>query len=244
MNDALDPFAHDFPAGAVLFPEGVPGYVMYVVVSGVIEIRRSFGGTDHVLATLGPGEFFGEMALLSGRPRSATAVVRAPSRLLVIDGTRFEAMLRARPEIALRLIKALAGRLEATNQHVELLLQPTADQRVVQCLRQMAEEHRERAERPPSDATRDPEGTHALAAPGAVIFVPRQPEDIAERAGLPLADVEGVLARLRAARLVLRAADAGLPGDGFLVPEVGRLLEFLEIQSLDARLAVPARGRR
>jgi hypothetical protein len=140
VNDALERFAHEFPAGTVLFEEGQRGHVMYIVVSGEIEIRRRIGGAERVLAALGDGEFFGEMAILSGRPRSATAVVRRAARLLVIDGTTFEAMLRARPEIALRLIKALAARLEATNQHVELLLLPTADHRVVQCLRHMAEE--------------------------------------------------------------------------------------------------------
>ena len=140
MNDALERFARDFPAGTVLFGEGQPGHVMYIVITGEIEIRRRVGGSERVLAVLGAGEFFGEMAILSGRPRSATAVARTAARLLVIDGTTFEAMLRARPEIALRLIKALAARLERSNQHVELLLLPTADHRVVQCLRLMAEE--------------------------------------------------------------------------------------------------------
>src|SRR5215467_4653727 len=144
VNDALERFAHDFPAGTVLFEEGQPGHVMYIVVAGEIEIRRRIGNTERMLAVLAPGEFFGEMAILSGRPRSAIAVVRSAARLLVIDGTTFEAMLRARPEIALRLIKALAARLERTNQHVELLLLP-ADHRVVQCLRHMADEQIQRA---------------------------------------------------------------------------------------------------
>jgi CRP-like cAMP-binding protein len=235
VNDALDRFAHDFPADTVLFQEGQPGHVMYIVVRGEIEIRRQIGGAERVLAVLGAGEFFGEMAILSGRPRSATAVVCMPARLLVIDGTTFEAMLRARPEIALRLIKALAGRLEATNQHVELLLLPTANHRVVQCLRHLAEEQIQLAASQPM--------APQLAA-GTAIFVPRRPADIAERVGLPLAEVEGVLDRLRAARLVLLAADAGLPGDGFIVPEVGRLLEFLELQSLDTRLGPQAGDRR
>jgi CRP/FNR family transcriptional regulator, cyclic AMP receptor protein len=228
VNDALDRFARDFPAGTVLFEEGQPGHDMYIVVAGEIEIRRRVGESERVLAVLGDGEFFGEMAILSGRPRSATAVVRSAARLLVIDGTTFEAMLRARPEIALRLIKALAVRLEATNQHVELLLLPTANHRVVQCLRHMAEEQLQLAASQPM--------APQLAA-GTAIFVPRRPADIAERVGLPVPEVEEVIDRLRAARLVLRAADAGLPGDGFIVPEVGRLLEFLELLSLEARFS-------
>jgi CRP-like cAMP-binding protein len=228
VNDALDRFAREFPAGTVLFEEGQPGHVMYIVVAGEIEIRRRVGDFERVLAVLGDGEFFGEMAILSGRPRSATAVVRGAARLLVIDGTTFEAMLRARPEIALRLIKALAARLEATNHHVELLLLPTANHRVVQCLRHMAEEQLQLAASQPM--------APQLTA-GTAIFVPRGPADIAARVGLELGEVNEVIDRLRAARLVMLAADAGIRGDGFIVPEVGRLLEFLELVSLEGRFS-------
>ena len=124
----------------MLFEEGQPGDDMYIVVTGEVELRRQIGDTERVLAVLPAGEFFGEMAILNDRPRSATAVVRRDARLFVIDGTTFEAMLRARPEIALRMIKAQSTRLDRANQQVELLLLPTANHRVVQCLRHMAEE--------------------------------------------------------------------------------------------------------
>lgn len=221
MNDALERFARDFRPGTVLFEEGQPGDYMYVVQSGEVEIRRMVGETERVLAVLPAGEFFGEMAILNGRPRSATAVVRTDSRLLVIEGKTFEAMLRARPEIALRIIKSLATRLESANQHVELLLLPTANHRVVQCLRHMAEEQMLLA------------GAHFN--PGTAILVPKQIEDIASRVGLPVHEVIDVVDRLRAARLVLMAEDAGIEGNGFIVPEVGRLLEFLEFLNLKDR---------
>lgn len=221
MNDGLDRFARDFPAGTVLFEEGQPGDYMYVVTSGEVEIRRKVGETERVLAVLPAGEFFGEMAILNARPRSATAVVRVDSRLLVIEGSTFEAMLRARPEIALRIIKALALRLENANQHVELLLLPTPNHRVVQCLRHMADEQVMLA--------------GGTMTPGTAILVPKRVEDIAVRVGLPVHEVIDVVDRLRAARLVLMAEDAGISGDGFIVPEVGRLLEFLEFLNLKDR---------
>jgi CRP-like cAMP-binding protein len=221
VNDALERFARDFEAGTVLFEEGQPGDYMYVVQSGEIEIRRQVGETERVLAVLPPGEFFGEMAILNGRPRSATAVVKTNARLLVIEGKTFEAMLRARPEIAMRIIKSLATRLESANQHVELLLLPTPNHRVVQCLRHLAEEQMQLA------------GTHFN--PGTAILVPKRVEDIATRVGLPVHEVIDVVDRLRAARLVLMAEDAGIEGNGFIVPEVGRLLEFLEFLNLKDR---------
>jgi len=221
VNDVLDRFARDFTPGTVLFEEGQPGDYMYVVQHGEIEIRRQVGETERVLAVLPPGEFFGEMAILNGRPRSATAVVRTPARLLVIEGKTFEAMLRARPEIALRIIKSLATRLESANQHVELLLLPTPNHRVVQCLRHMAEEQMQLA------------GTQFNT--GTAILVPKRVEDIASRVGLPVHEVIEVVDRLRSARLVLLAEDAGIEGNGFIVPEVGRLLEFLEFLNLKDR---------
>jgi CRP-like cAMP-binding protein len=224
MNDGLERFARDFPAGTVLFEEGQPGDYMYVVQSGEVEIRRMVGETERVLAILTPGEFLGEMAILNGRPRSATAVVRTPARLLVIEGKTFEAMLRARPEIALRIIKALALRLEGANQQVELLLLPTPNHKVVQCLRHMADEQMLLA------------GSSGVAATtGTAILVPKKVEDIASRVGLPVHEVIEVVDRLRAARLVLLAEDAGIEGDGFIVPEVGRLLEFIEFLNLKDR---------
>jgi len=224
VNDGLERFARDFKAGSVLFEEGQPGDYMYVVTAGEVEIRRQVGETERVLAVLPAGEFFGEMAILNARPRSATAVVRVDSRLLVIEGSTFEAMLRARPEIALRIIKALALRLENANQHVELLLLPTPNHRVVQCLRHMADEQVMLA--------------GGTMTSGTAILVPKRVEDIAVRVGLPVHEVIEVVDRLRAARLVLMAEDAGISGDGFIVPEVGRLLEFLEFLNLKDRFGV------
>ncbi len=221
VTDALERFARDFAAGQVLFEEGQPGDYMYVVQSGEVEIRRQVGETERLLAVLAAGEFFGEMAILNGRPRSATAVVRSAARLLVIEGKTFEAMLRARPEVALRIIKSLALRLESANQQVELLLLPTPNHKVVQCLRHMADEQILLA--------------GANVAVGTAILVPKRVEDIAVRVGLPVHEVIEVIDRLRASHLVLLAQDAGIDGDGFIVPEVGRLLEFLEFLNLKDR---------
>jgi CRP-like cAMP-binding protein len=221
VNDALERLAREFPAGTVLFEEGQPGDEMFIVISGEVELRRQVGASDRVLAVLPAGEFFGEMAILNARPRSATAVVRTAARLFVIDGTTFEAMLRARPEIALRLIRSLAMRLDRANHHVELLLLPTPDHRVVQCLRHMADEQIEQ--------------TGLRLAQGTAILVPAGAADIAARVGLAVDEVVAVVERLRAARLVLSARDAGIETDGFVIPEVGRLLEFLEFLNLKGR---------
>ncbi len=221
-DNLLDRFARDYDAGAVLFREGDAGDFMYVVQSGEVEIRRVVGDHERVLAVLPAGEFVGEMALINQRPRSATAVVRRPARLLVIEPRTFEAMIRGKTEIAVRMIRTLAGRLERANHQIELLLLPNANHRVVQCLRRMADEQLEAAG-----------GAGALAE--SAIYLPIQIEEIAARVALPAHEVAEIVERLCQARLVLMAEEAGISGRGYVIPEVGRLLEFLEFLELKER---------
>jgi CRP/FNR family transcriptional regulator, cyclic AMP receptor protein len=216
-DSLLDRFARDYEPGAVLFREGEPGDFMYVIQSGEVEIRRTIGEVERVLAVLPAGEFFGEMALINQRPRSATAVVRRPSRLLVIEARTFEAMIRGKTEIAVRMIRTLAGRLERANQQIEILLLPSANHRVVQCLRRLAEEQLEAA---------------GQGGVEAAIYIPVQLEDISTRVALAPHEVAEIMERLASASLVMSAEDAGIPGSGYVVPEVGRLLDFLEFLEL------------
>lgn len=214
----LERFVRAYPAGTVLFREGDLGSEMYVIQSGEVEISRRVGDRHQVLALLPAGEFFGEMAVVNDRPRSATAVVRKAAHLLVIDARTFEAMLRARGEIAVRMIKTMASRLERANGQIELLLLRDANHRVVQCLRQLAEE----------------QSAGAAAGAGSV-FIPVNAELLQHQVALPADEVREILERLAVARLVVPAREAGLDLDGVVIPEVGRLMEFLEFLELKER---------
>jgi CRP/FNR family transcriptional regulator, cyclic AMP receptor protein len=221
----LDRFAQDYVAGTVLFREGDAGDSMYVVQSGEVEIRRRVGDQDRVLAVLPPGEFFGEMAILNDRPRSATAVVRRTARLLVIERRTFEAMLRGKTEIAVRMIKTLASRLERANQQIEILLLQDANHRVVRCLRNLADEQLQQA------------AASAAGVQEGALYLPVQTGEIASRVGLLPDDVAEVLKKLAQASLVIPAEDLGIEGPGYVVPEVGRLVEFLEFLELKERFS-------
>src|SRR5450432_315206 len=105
----LDKFGKFYPAGTVLFREGDPGREMFVIHSGKVELTRRMKDRDALLALLPAGEFFGEMAIVNNRPRSASATVREDSWLLVIDSRTFEAMIRGKAEIAVRMIKSMAA---------------------------------------------------------------------------------------------------------------------------------------
>src|SRR5205807_10159627 len=131
-------FGREFPRGTVLFKEGEPGKEMYVVQTGKVNITKKVRDTEKILATLGAGEFLGEMAILNNKPRSAGAVMAEDGKLLVIDPKTFEAMIRGNVEIAVRLIKKLSDRLQEADEQIENLLLRDPNSRVAHYVWQAA----------------------------------------------------------------------------------------------------------
>ncbi|KAB2965965.1 MAG: cyclic nucleotide-binding domain-containing protein [Thermoanaerobaculia bacterium] len=109
-------FTVDFAAGEHVFREGELGTEMYIVHEGRIEIAKQVGGESRALAVLEKGDFFGEMAILEDLPRAASARALVDSKLLMINGSTFDQMLRTNPEIAVRMMRKLSGRLRDTDQ--------------------------------------------------------------------------------------------------------------------------------
>ena len=97
----------DLPEGKELTQEGERGREFFVLVDGTAEVHR--GGKQ--LRTLGPGEFFGEIALVSGRPRTATVTATSPVRALVVTDQAFGGLMRNSPDIQLKVLEAIADRL-------------------------------------------------------------------------------------------------------------------------------------
>jgi CRP/FNR family transcriptional regulator, cyclic AMP receptor protein len=93
-------FGREFPVGHVLFREGDSGKEMFVIQAGKVRISKQVRDVEKTLVSLGAGEFFGEMSILNNKPRSATATIEEPSKLIVIDPKTFEAMVRGNAEIA------------------------------------------------------------------------------------------------------------------------------------------------
>jgi CRP-like cAMP-binding protein len=96
----------DASAGTALVSEGAAGYSFYILLDGAAEV--TVGG--EAVATYGPGDYFGEMAILGGGPRSATVTVTAPSRLLSMFGTEFRTLQHVRPDVAAQLEKTMRER--------------------------------------------------------------------------------------------------------------------------------------
>jgi CRP-like cAMP-binding protein len=201
-------FGREFPAGAVLFREGEPGNEMYVVQQGRVTITKNVGAVEKILSSLGPGEFLGEMSILNNKPRSATATCTESSKLLVIDAKTFEAMIRGNAEIAIRMIKKLADRLQEADDQIENLLFADASSRVVHFLATSAE-------RAPSGPT-----GHKIAV---------VPKELSARVGVKPEQAEEVLAKL------VKAGIVAVQPDGFVVQDVSKLHHFLEFLQMKAQ---------
>jgi CRP/FNR family transcriptional regulator, cyclic AMP receptor protein len=100
--------------GRVLVEQGSPGREAYVIVTGSAEVRRG----DEVLAELGPGDHFGELALLDGGERTATVTATSPSVVLVIGRRELSALIDTVPGLAHKLLAALAGLVRELDQKV------------------------------------------------------------------------------------------------------------------------------
>src|SRR5438132_12617372 len=118
MVSSVEHLVRRHPSGTVLFREGDRGQTMYVIRSGRVNIWKRIGDTEITLAVLGPGEFFGEMALLEGLPRSAGATVLEDATLVEVDQQSFETLLRKNSEVALRLLRRLSSRLREADRQV------------------------------------------------------------------------------------------------------------------------------
>jgi len=102
--------------GDFIFREGDLGTEMYIIHEGRIEILNNVGGKETVLAVLEKGDFFGEMSVLEDMPRAASARAISDTRLLQINGSTFDQLLRDNPEIAVRMMRKLSRRLRETDE--------------------------------------------------------------------------------------------------------------------------------
>lgn len=203
MSDPLFArFGREYQPGDVLFREGESGEIMFVIQSGAVRITKDIDGEQKSLAVLGPGEFVGEMAILNAKPRAATATVVEPTRCLVIEARMLESMVSKNSEIAFRLIRKLAKRLDSANALVEILMHRDPKARVMLALARHAEAFGERTEQG--------------------IRIRTSPEDIGREVNVDDWVVREVIARLRRLRLVVEEQSS------MVVVDVGRLQDFLE----------------
>ncbi|HJT18795.1 MAG TPA: DUF1003 domain-containing protein [Thermoanaerobaculia bacterium] len=106
----------EFSEGDVIFKQGDKGESLFLIDDGAVEISYGEGRGRVVLSTLFPGQYFGELSLFDGAPRSATATAAKPSRLMRLDRDDLVDFVNKNPSAALRIIAEMSERLRQTNE--------------------------------------------------------------------------------------------------------------------------------
>jgi CRP/FNR family transcriptional regulator, cyclic AMP receptor protein len=145
-GEELERFSHvavprSFPAGTRVFHEGDSSDACYIVKEGSFRVTREHSdGRAITLATLGAGEIFGELAMLDGDSRSASAEALTDGELLALPANDVRSLLARHPEIALKLVAGLVRRLRAANVRLSRQSFQTVPSRVAGILSQLSRE--------------------------------------------------------------------------------------------------------
>ncbi len=190
-----------------MFHDGDADRKMYVIQAGRVRISKAVRDVDKTLVVLGPGELFGEMSILNNQPRPASTTVEEDARLLVIDPKNFEAMVRGNSEIAGRMVKKLAARLQEADDKIENLLLRDHNSRVVHFLATYARKHGK------------------LTAEGTRLHL--NVRELAAKIGTEFDSVNEVINKLLRVKLVKVESNAVVIHD---LPRLREFLEFLEIK--------------
>jgi CRP/FNR family cyclic AMP-dependent transcriptional regulator len=200
MSTAKDPFV-EVAAGAAVFKEGDSGGDMFIIESGQIDIVRKARG-DEPIATLGPGDFFGEMAILEDQPRFAGAIAKTNVRLLRIERSAFADVLKENVEIGVRIMRKLSARHRRAEQRAQEALTELAQLKSAVPAAPPARDAGKPKAAAKTDAPRPvPE---AVAAPAVVAAAPAPaPPSPAPPAAAPAAAAQNLALRIVASGQVL-----------------------------------------
>jgi CRP/FNR family cyclic AMP-dependent transcriptional regulator len=196
-------FTRALKAGEVVFREGEAGRTMFVVRTGRVRISKHVRGGKKTFAMLGPGEFFGEMAIINDRPRSASAEVVEDVQLLELDAGRFEKMMVEQAEIALRILQKLSRRLAEADSLITVLTKRDPRTRVILGLLREAELH-----------------GAACSAPDAVV-VTRDLDELADELSVKRTELDEAVTRM------IRVGVLRPVAEGLEITSPARLSEFL-----------------
>jgi CRP/FNR family transcriptional regulator len=173
-----------FPAGTRVFHEGDRSDACYIVREGSFRVTREHSdGRAITLATLGPGEVFGELAMLDGDTRSASAEALSDGELLALPATDVRGLLARHPEISVKLVAALVRRLREANERISRQSFQTVPSRVAGVLSQLVSE--------------TPQGSE-----GGEVTIRMNQADLAQLAGTSRESVSRFLAELERAGVV------------------------------------------
>jgi len=162
----LKRFGKTYKDQDVIFCEYEPGDTFYFINSGKVQIVKIMGDIEKIIDILEPGEIFGEMAILEGAPRSATAIALGRVMALEFNRENFKILMQGNPQIALKLLKLFTKRIYDQKRRFMILTLEEIDAKIADVFLMLAEQE------PPTSSDTDEVEIHATI------------EDVAHWAGL------------------------------------------------------------
>jgi CRP/FNR family transcriptional regulator, cyclic AMP receptor protein len=198
----LERFGRRYGAGEVVFRAGEPASTAYLLREGRVRLIQHVGTQERGLRIVRPGELFGEVALVPGTERSATAVAMLDTTVLELDADAFEELLAASPELGFRLIQQVSRRLRDAEHQIETLVLRDSQLKIVVSLIQLARSQ-------PSPSGDD-----------GALTVTVSPLELAARVGLDVRTVKRSVQQLRANGYL------AIVDERVQIPDVGALQEL------------------
>lgn len=135
QQGAMNKRVQYYQVGTIIFRENDPGDRMYIIIEGKVNIRKKTGDkTFKSLIMLKKGDVFGEMAIVEGKTRSATAVAETECKLMVLDQNGFYQLVSENPQFAIKMLKSFSTRLRKADALIEQILGADTDKQVYQGL--------------------------------------------------------------------------------------------------------------
>lgn len=149
-------FGFRFEAGDVLFREGDLGTQAYLLEEGRVRLIKRVRGVERSLMVLKPGDFFGESALMTGAPRSSTAIAVSAGQALALDAATLTNLFQKNPDIASRIVQQLVRRLRDAEDQIEIMMLTDTQSKVVSALLKLAQQARDHGGGPVTTFTISP----------------------------------------------------------------------------------------
>jgi len=141
-DELIRKYGRIYDEGKVIFREGEPGNEMFIIIEGEVKITKKAGNLEKTLMILRSGDFFGEMALVDDKPRSASAIAMITCKLIALDKNTFKSVILNNPNFAYKVILKMSERLREADKQIEELLKYDKRTRIIKNIVE-APEHKE-----------------------------------------------------------------------------------------------------
>ncbi|MCB1173378.1 MAG: Crp/Fnr family transcriptional regulator [Leptospiraceae bacterium] len=135
----FEKFGTEFEAGQIIFCEYEPGTDCYFIQEGQVKITKTVSRNQKTLDIIGPGDFFGEMAILEEEPRSASAIAVDDVRALRFKQENFDSLMNSIPQLAFQLLKIFAHRIFDQRRRLQILIIDEPQPRIADVFLMLAE---------------------------------------------------------------------------------------------------------